>query len=131
MRDLVGPTLLGAMLLFCASCEPPKTGGFDGPTIDKFVGKLVKDGKPVSFDPAEKVTLQLKLLKRNRSFGVPIKADGSFDIGWMPIGKYAAVLDRNASANPSRANMFALTREFLIEAGKTEYEIELGPTWKQ
>jgi hypothetical protein len=129
MRDFLGGVLLGVMLFLCPGCEPPKSGGFDGPQIDKFVGRLVKDGKPVSFEPAEKVTLQLMFLKRNRSFGVPIKPDGSFDIGWMPIGKYGAVVERREPGNP-RPTVFTLPKEFQIEAGKTEYEIELGPNWK-
>ncbi len=62
-----------------------------GPTVDAFNGRLVHDGKPVSFSDKEKVELKL-VTEKAESFGVPIKPDGTFQIGWMPIGKYSATL---------------------------------------
>jgi hypothetical protein len=52
----------------------------------------------------------------------------------MPIGKYSAMLIREKKAaagsrGPPR-DMYNIPDGFIIEEGKTEYTIELGPNWK-
>jgi hypothetical protein len=129
MRHGIGLLLLGLLFTPLLGCEPPKVKEFDGPTVDKFVGKLVHEGKPVQFPEDEVVTLQLMLLQNHRVFGIPIKSDGSFDIGWMPIGKYAAILERRKDGG-MRPDKQTVTADFRIEKGKTEYTIDLGANWK-
>ena len=130
MWKVSGALLCGAVLMLQAGCEPPKVKEYDGPTVDKFVGKLVHEGKPIQFADDEDVSLDLMFLKGHRIFGIPIKHDGTFDIGWMPIGKYAAILDRRQKGS-MRPNKFSVTNDFRIEKGQTEYVIDLGPNWKQ
>ena len=111
---------------------------YDGPTVDAFTGRLVHDGQPVSFPADEKVMLQL-FHEKGRPFGIPIQPDGSFKIGWMPIGKYTAMLQRSgkgAVASPGGpiamglGGAYTVPNGLTIEAGKTEYTIELGKEWK-
>src|SRR5262249_15344348 len=73
-------------------CSTDRKGGFKGPTVDAFHGKVVHDGNPVKFAENE---AQLNLFhEKGEQFGIPLKADGTFEIGWMPIGKYAVMLER-------------------------------------
>jgi hypothetical protein len=110
-----------------------KKGGYDGPTVDAFHGKVTHNGKPVTFAENEEVQLRL-YHETGRQFGVPLKTDGSFEIGWMPIGKYAMMLERT-SQNPAKKGpqktMYNVPDSLNIEAGKTTgYTIELGKDWK-
>jgi hypothetical protein len=126
MRALFG-LLLGVCLASAASCE--RTASFDGPKTDKFVGKLVHDGKPVSFAPTEKV--QLKVIhEKGQSFDVPIAADGTFTVGWMPIGKYSAILLRDKQEAKGMPSMYNVPDGLTISDGQSEYTIELGKAWK-
>ena len=98
---------------------------FDGPTIYAFNGRVVLDGKPVSFPEGEQAQLQV-FHEKGQSFGIPLHSDGTFQIGWMPIGRYSAVLTRqppNARGGPKKYNV---PGGFAIEDGKTEYTIDLG-----
>jgi hypothetical protein len=126
MRVLWAAVVIVGLGLAPAGCGPRKS--FDGPTVDAFVGKLVQNGKPVTLPPGETVVLSL-FHETGQSFGVPIKADASFKIGWMPIGKYSATLVRETKGKgqPKRYN---IPGGLTIEAGKTEYSVELGPEWK-
>ncbi|TWT38605.1 DUF3823 domain-containing protein [Blastopirellula retiformator] len=123
--------LIAAVML--AGCQ---TSEFDGPTVDDFDGRLVAGGQSVSFEPDEKVRLQLMLHANGERFGVPIQPDGSFDIGWMPIGTYSAVLEyppKNRSAN-SRSQQdvrHSIPEGLEIVEGQTKYEIDLGKNWKR
>ena len=59
---------------------------FNGPTVDAFDGRLTRKGEPVSFSEEEKPILQV-FHEKGTSFDISIKPDGTFQIGWMPIGK--------------------------------------------
>jgi hypothetical protein len=127
MRTICAASLVAAVIALAGCSSKP----FDGPTVDKFNGRLVHDGKPVTF-PAEE-TVQLKLFhEKAESFIIPIKPDGSFDIGWMPIGKYSATLTRAAAGASAKGGprMNAVPGGLTIADGQTEYEIELGKDWK-
>ncbi len=92
---------LVAIMFAVLGCGQRKS--FDGPTVDAFNGKVVHEGKPVNFPADEKV--QLKMVhEKGESFGVPLQQDGTFKIGWMPIGKYSAILlrEKEQSGKKSR-----------------------------
>jgi len=101
-------------------------------TTDAFVGRLVQNGEPITFS-GEAV---LNLIHHGTSdrFGVPLKSDGSFVIGWMPTGKYSAELKmrRPSSESGSRTarDSYDVPGGLLIEKDKNEYEIELGEKWE-
>jgi hypothetical protein len=115
-----------------AGCGEP-VAKFEGPTVKEFTGKLVHNGKPVSFQGDKSVTLKV-FHEKGQSFGIPIKPDGSFQIGWMPTGKYSASLIREKSVAGGKAsapNMYGLPGDALIISdGQTEYTIELGKGYK-
>jgi len=109
----------------CTEARP-----FDGPTVDAFTGRLVKEGKPVSFStPGEQVILRL-IHEKGQSFGIPIGPDGSFKIGWMPIGKYSGILTRQRDGVKGGPGMYNVPGGLEIVGGKTEYDVELGKNWK-
>src|SRR5439155_925970 len=68
-------------------------GGFEGPTVDAFHGKVTHNGNPVKFAEGDDVQLTV-FHTSGRQFGIPLSTDGTFEIGWMPIGKYAMMLER-------------------------------------
>lgn len=121
-------TILGVVLgLLTVGCGDKKS--FEGPTVDAFTGQLVQDGKPVSFPAGQDV--QLKVIhEKAQSFGIPISEQGSFKIGWMPIGKYSAILIRQKEGTKGGPQMYNVPGGFEIVAGKTDYQIELGKNWK-
>jgi hypothetical protein len=114
------------VLLAAAGCDGP----YKEPTIDNFDGRLVHKGEPVSFPEGEVVRLQLVFHKNGERFGVPIKPDGTFDIGWMPIGSYSATLERrggeSSGARSAPERRHEVKGGFTVVEGQTEYEIELG-----
>lgn len=134
--------VLGAALLSWG-CERQ---AYKGPKINAFKGRLTQKGEPVSFPEDEKVVLRLMFQQNGQAYGVPIHSDGAFEIGWMPIGKYTPILVRTKNApkesQPSDTGrrgprkrggpmkMYTLPSEFVIEEGKTEYTIDVGPDWK-
>lgn len=126
MRYATTALLAAALGLLTVGCGEKRS--FEGPTVDAFTGRLTHEGKSVSFAAGESV--QLKVIhEKAQSFGIPLQSDGSFKIGWMPIGKYSAVLirQRGGKGGPS---MYNVPGGFEIVAGKTDYEIELGKGWK-
>ena len=128
MRLLFRFTPALALALAAAGCGA-KTADV-GPTVDAFVGRLVQQSKPVSFPSGENVSLQL-FHEKGQSFGIPIKSDGSFTIGWMPIGKYSAMLKREkAGGARTGPNVYNVPGGLTIEQGRTEYSVELGNGWK-
>ena len=131
MKQLVGTVCAFAFLAQLVGCDPPKVKEYDGPIIDKFVGSVVHDGKPVKFTDDEIVSVQLLASTPRRLWTIPVKSDGTFEITWMPIGKFFAILERKDKSNPMSRNKFSISDDFRIEDGKTEYVIELGPNWKQ
>jgi hypothetical protein len=118
-----------------AGCDsgPP----FDGPTVKAFDGRLLCDGKPVTFPEGQQVTMNMTH-ERGNKFGVPIRSDGTFQIGWMPVGKYSIAVSRSGPTPPSNrpgANAapqlgHAVPGRFEIKEGQTQYVIELGKGWK-
>jgi hypothetical protein len=114
--------VVGAATFGCSS-KP-----FDGPTVDAFKGKLTHDGKAVSFPEGEKVELKV-FHEKGQSFGIPINTDGSFDIGWMPIGKYSAMLNRGPKGSRAPPMRYNVPGGLSIKEGQTEYTIELGKGW--
>ena len=109
-----------------------KRGGYEGPTVDAFHGKVTHNGNPVKFADNEEVQLTL-YHEKGQQFGIPLKADGTFEIGWMPTGKYAIMLERltqtPAKKGPQKTR-YNVPGGLTIEEGKTEYTIELGEGWK-
>lgn len=121
--------ILGIAVL-SASCE--RKAYKDGPTVDAFNGRLTHNGQPVTFPDRDNVQLRVILHQNGRKFAIPIQSDGTFKIGWMPIGKYSAMLTyRNKSGGAkSGPKTYNVPDGFTIEEGKTEYNVELGPNWK-
>jgi hypothetical protein len=100
--------------------------------IKTFTGQLTQDGKPVTFP--EGTTLLVIHEGGRLSGGVPIKPDGSFNIGKMPVGKYGLVLERSGATpggkgGPSRSK-YPVPGGLTLEEGKTEYTVELGKDFK-
>jgi hypothetical protein len=129
MRYVPLACLCVALGVFTIGCEPKKS--FEGPTVDSFSGRVVKDGKPVSF-PADR-SVELKLIHHSaQTYGVPLSPEGTFKVGWMPIGKYSAMLVQEPPAGAKGGKqMYNVPGGFEIIEGKTEYEVELGKNWKQ
>lgn len=125
------------LVLLCSvalvGCE--RTAPMPGPTVEKFVGKLLADGKATTFDANDQVILNLTH-SSGQSFGVPIKPDGTFTVGEMPIGKYSATLKvtKGNAAQKTRGagaqNMFNVSGGFEIKDGQTEYTVDLGKSYK-
>jgi hypothetical protein len=128
MGRLTGSLVIVVVGLVAAGCAKKP---FDGPTVDAFNGKLTADGKPVVFSPGENVILQVIHHDSGKQFGIPIKPDGTFQIGWMPIGKYSAMLRREPRAGGKGGpNIYNVPDGFSIQDGQTEYSIELGKGFK-
>lgn len=121
--------LCGLVLVSLVGCGP-KAKDY-GPKVDQFTGKLVQDGKPVAFTPGSEPTLRVISKKDGDSFGIPIKADGTFSIGWMPIGEYVARLEKKeAGGKGGPPPMYTVPGGLKIEEGKTDYTIDLGKDFK-
>jgi hypothetical protein len=117
---------LGLGIIGCSNSEKAQ---FDGPLNDSFTGKLTQNGQPVSFADGE-VSLTL-FSEKGKSMGIPIQADGSWKIGWMPVGKYSVILNQppkgGGKGPPGKYNV---PDGLTIVEGKTDYTIELGKNWK-
>ena len=135
MRVLPGFVLIGGLVLAAAGCGYGRPKYYEGPTVEAFSGQVTQAGKPVTFPEDEEVIVRLTTLEGAKTFGVPIKADGTFSIGWMPIGKMAARLERGPKdpakqVGPPRG--YAIPGGLTIEPGKTTgYTVELGKGWKR
>ena len=108
------------------------TRRIEGPKVDAFHGKVVQNGKPVKFAEGEEATLSV-FHDTGRRFGIPLKEDGTFEIGWMPIGKYTVQLERTPSKQTKKGagkSRYGVPGGLNIEAGKTDYVIELGKNFK-
>jgi hypothetical protein len=128
MRTLGSIAVFLGLGMVVVGCGPRKS--FDGPTVDAFTGRLTHDGRPVTFTEGETVSLDV-YHETGRHFGIPIQSDGSFKIGWMPIGKYSATLMRGKTEGRGPpASRYNVPGGLTIEEGKTEYAIELGKGWK-
>lgn len=125
--SLAAGALCLAMVMGCPSSSGrPK----DVPTVDKFEGKVLHNGEPWVFSGQGRPVLDLRHNETAEGFGVPIKEDGSFAIGWMPTGKYSAKLIVNEAANADGVFIYQLKEPFEIKDGLTEYTVELGPDFK-
>ena len=128
-------TINRLVLTFCLGLPvfgcTDKKGGYEGPTVDAFHGKVTHNGNPVKFAENE---AQLALYhEKGQQFGIPLKADGTFEIGWMPIGKYAVMLERMAQTPMKKGppkTMYNVPDGLTIEEGKKDYVIELGKGFK-
>ena len=127
MRVLAGTILIMSLAWAAGGCGPRKS--YDGPTVDKFVGRVTHNGQPVSFPAGEKVQVDV-VHEKGQRFGIPIQPDGSFQIGWMPIGKYSMMLIRQNNPERGPERRYNIPGKLTIEDGKTEYTIELGKDWK-
>ena len=118
---------LGPAVIGCTD----RRGGYEGPTVDAFHGKVTHNGNPVKFAENE---AQLTLYhEKGQQFGIPLKADGTFEIGWMPIGKYAVMLERIPQTPTKKGppkTMYNVPDGLTIEEGKKVYVIELGKGFK-
>ena len=127
-------TINRLVLTFCLGLPvfgcTDKKGGYEGPTVDAFHGKVTHNGNPVKFAESE---AQLALYhEKGQQFGIPLKADGTFEIGWMPTGKYSMMLERLVET-PKKGAMktrYSVPDGLTIEDGKKDYVIELGKGWK-
>ena len=126
MRFFCGVAL--ALALAVAGCE--RVARVEGPKVDQFVGRLTQGGQPVSFPGGETVQLQV-IHEKGQSFGIPIQPDGSFKIGWMPIGKYTATLTRQKPGTKGGVPVrHPVPGGLTIADGQTEYTVELGKGFK-
>ena len=126
-------TINRLVLIFCLGLavfgcgKEPRV--YNGPTVDAFHGKVTHNGNPVTF--AENEEAQLTLYhETGKPYGIPLKTDGTFEIGWMPTGKYTdACLNEHLQNTPRRVagkTRYGVPEGLNIEAGKTNYVIELG-----
>ena len=131
MRTINRLALIFCLVLAVLGCTNNK-GGYEGPTVDAFHGKVTHNGNPVKFAENEEVLLTL-YHEKGQQFGIPLKADGTFEIGWMPTGKYAIMLERVAQTPAKKGpgkNMYNVPDGLTIEDGKRDYVIELGKNFK-
>src|SRR5262245_25616919 len=89
INRLVVTCCLGLAVFGCNNNK----GGYTGPTVNAFHGKVTHNGNPVKFAESEGAQLSL-FHEKGQQFGIPLKADGTFEIGWMPTGKYSMMLER-------------------------------------
>jgi hypothetical protein len=119
------------ILITLAGCE--RKAEMPGPTVSKFTGKVMAGSNPVTFKEGSTVIVDL-VHSSGQRFGIPIKADGSFQIGEMPIGKYSATVKIEGSSGEkgksSAPKMINIASGFEIVDGKTEYTIDLGKDFK-
>lgn len=121
-------TLLVVLVIAIAICGCSRKE-YKGPTVDAFVGRVTHQGKPVRFPDDEEIRLRLFFHDKGGALFIPLQQDGTFQIGWMPIGTYSAQLIREKKSARGQ-NLYGIPDNFKIEEGKTEYTIELGPKWK-
>ncbi len=133
MRIARGLAVVLAVGLLAAGCGPGRYE-YKGPKVDAFTGQLVQNGKPVQFPAGTQPQLSLIFEEEARRFGIPIQPDGTFKIGWMPIGKYSAEMKwRKAAASGKESagpGLYNVPGGLTIEEGKTEYTVELGKGFK-
>jgi hypothetical protein len=130
-------TINRLVLTFCLGlavfgCTNTKKKEYDGPTVDAFHGKVTHNDNPVKFAENEEVELNV-IHESGRQFGVPLKADGSFEITWMPTGKYSMMLERTShdpAKKGAQKTRYNVPGSLTIEEGKTDYVIELGKNFK-
>ena len=139
MRMLLGLVLMAGLAWTAVGCRYGPKPYYEGPKVAAFSGQVVQDGKPVTFPEDEEVIVKFTVIEgesMGKTFGVPINPDGTFSIGWMPIGKMTMRLER-APKDPAKMKGGAPSRygvpgTLSTEAGKTTgYTVELGKGWKR
>ena len=130
MRTMCGLVVIIGVALGLAGCGDNDKQKY----IKTFTGQLTQDGKPVTFPEGQETSLFVVHEGGRLSGGVPIKPDGSFNIGKMPVGKYGLVLERSGATpggkgGPSRSK-YTVPGGLTLEEGKTEYTVELGKDFK-
>jgi hypothetical protein len=129
INRLVVSVCLGLAVFGCSKSNDK--GGYEGPTVDAFHGRVTQNGSPVKF--AENEEAQLTLFhEKGQQFGIPLTADGTFQIGWMPTGKYSMMLERTAQIPKKGATKtrYNVPDGLTVEEGKKDYVIELGKNFK-
>jgi hypothetical protein len=139
MRVLCSFIMMMGFLWTTVGCGYGPKPYYEGPKVPSFSGHVVQNGKPVSFPEDEEFVVQCRVIEGDaigKAFGVPIKPDGSFSMGWMPLGKMSMRLERSwkdpakTTGGPPRA--YSVPGALVTESGKTSgYTIELGPGWKR
>jgi hypothetical protein len=127
MRLLPCALFLAVLVLSATGCGKDKE--FDGPVVDKFVGKVTKDGKPFSVPGSDELIIEAKH-ESHQTFGIPIKPDGTFEITWMPLGNYILFAEYHKAGQKGRSNKATIPGGLQVMQGKTDYVIELGKNWK-
>ena len=139
MRVRLGFALIAGLVGTALGCGYGPKPYYEGPKVSAFSGQVVQDGKPVTFPEDEEVRVHCIVVEGEgigKSFGVPIKPDGTFGIGWMPVGKMTLRLERSpkdpAKTKGGPPNRYGIPSGLTIEQGKTTgYVIELGKGWKR
>jgi hypothetical protein len=128
MRTRCGLVVIIGVALGLAGC------GDSEKSIKTFTGQLTQDGKPVTFPQGQDTTLLVVHEGGRLSGEVPIKPDGSFSIGKMPVGKYHLVLERSGATPGGKGgrsrSKYTVPGGLTLEEGKTEYTVELGKDFK-
>jgi hypothetical protein len=125
MRVLQFAVLFAAMAATAFGCNSRE---YSGPTVEKFTGTVTHNGKQITLKPEERLTIQMRH-ESGQTFGIPIQPDGTFEIGWMPLGHYDLIAERykdGQRGGPSKTG----AGTFQVMNGKTEYTIELGKSGK-
>jgi hypothetical protein len=139
MRVLLSLILIAGLAWTAVGCGYGPKPYYDGPKVPAFAGQVVQNGKPVTFPEDEEVRVQCTVIEGEgigKSFGVPINPDGTFSIGWMPLGKMTLRLER-APKDPAKTkggppSRYSIPSGLTTEQGKTTgYTIELGKDWKR
>lgn len=123
-------TLVLSLLLPTVGCQKEPVGY--GETTKSFIGAVVKEGNAITLP--QDARLDLVHDETYSRFGIPLQQDGTFKIGWMPIGKYSGELVWLKGAvggdpNPSLEH-FKVPNGLVIEKDKTEYTVDLGSKWE-
>jgi hypothetical protein len=138
MKVRLGFVLIAGLVGTALGCGGRKPY-YDGPKVPAFSGQVVQNGKPVTFPEDEDVSVHCTVIEGEgigKAFGVPIKPDGSFSIGWMPVGKMMLRLERSPKDPAKRPvgppSRYSIPGGLTIEQGKTTgYVIDLGKGWKR
>lgn len=117
------------MLALTATAFGCNSREYSGPTVEKFTGTVTHNGKQITLKPEERLTIQMRH-ESGQTFGIPIQPNGTFEIGWMPLGHYDLIAEKHKDGQrggPSKTGVGS----FQVMNGKTDYTIELGKSWKQ
>lgn len=116
------------MAMIAASVFGCNSREYSGPTVEKFTGTITANGKQITVKPGEHLTIQMRH-ESGQTFGIPIKEDGTFEIGWMPLGHYDLITEKykdGQRGGPSKVGV----GPFQVTNDRTEYTIDLGKRWK-